>query len=183
MKKFVLCLIAIVLIVAAGIGGWFLGKSQKNGEKVEISKAKTYDDIKGTYESQEVNLNAGTNIDAHNVNYTLILSREGTFAAYYLNGDTDCHYVGYYTINDKKITLNSVVLTGNDPSAGLSTDVMEFTLNDDGTLVDKDNIKFTRKSETPREETNIAKVINEYLAGVSTSGKTGMGPWFFGLSE
>ena len=126
-------------------------------------------------------MNEETDMDPYYMNYTLVLSEEGTFAAYY--SDTDCHYVGYYTINNNKLTLNSVVFTGNDPSASLSNEVMELTLNNDGTIEDKENNKFTKESETPREDTNIAKVIDTYMAGCTTSGKDGQGPWFSGLSE
>ena len=160
---------------------------KENKDNTEENKSnsivKTYKDIKGTYESQKINMNEGTDIEPYYMNYTLVISEEGTFAAYYLSGDTSCHYVGYYTINNNKLTLNSVVFTGNDPSASLSNKVMEFTLNNDGTIEDKENNKFTKKSETPREDTNIAKVIDSYMAGASTSGKDGQGPWFSGLSE
>ena len=43
--------------------------------------------------------------------------------------------------------------------------------------------KFTKTSSTPREDTNIAKVIDSYMAGCSTSGKDGQGPWFYGLNK
>lgn len=156
-------------------------QSKSTEENKNTSTIKTYNDIKGTYESQEINMNEGTNLDPYYMNYTLVLSKEGTFA--YYNSDTDCHYVGYYTIDNSKLTLNSVVFTGNDPSASLSNEVMEFTLNNDGTIKDKENNKFTRKSETPREDTNIAKVIDSYMSGCTTSGKDGQGPWFSGLSK
>lgn len=158
--------------------------NQQNNSAVENknnSTIKTYNDIKGTYESQKINMNEGTNLDPNYMNHTLILSKEGTFA--YYNSDTDCHYVGYYTIEDNKLTLNSVVFTGNDPSANLSNEVMEFTLNNDGTIKDKEDNKFTRKSEIPREDTNIAKIIDSYMSGCTTSGKDGNGPWFSGLGE
>lgn len=157
-------------------------KPSQDTEKNEItSKIKTYNDIKGTYESQEINMNDGTTLEPCYMKHTLILSKEGTFA--YYNTDTECHWVGYYTIINNKLTLNSVVFTGNDPSASLSNEVIEFTLNNDGTIRGKDNIKFTRKSETPREDTNIAKVIDSYMSGCTTSGKDGQGPWFSGLSN
>lgn len=156
-------------------------QSKSTEENKNTSTIKTYNDIKGTYESQEINMNEGTDLDPYYMNYTLVLSKEGTFA--YYNSDTDCHYVGYYTIDNNKLTLNSVVFTGNDPSASLSNEVMEFTLNNDGTIKYKENNKFTRKSETPREDTNIAKVIDSYMSGCTTSGKDGQGPWFSGLSN
>lgn len=156
-------------------------QSKSTEENKNTSTIKTYNDIKGTYESQEINMNEGTDLDPCYMNYTLVLSKEGTFA--YYNSDTDCHYVGYYTIDNNKLTLNSVVFTGNDPSASLSDEVIEFTLNNDGTIKDKENNKFTRKSETPREDTNIAKVIDSYMSGCTTSGKDGQGPWFSGLSK
>lgn len=157
-------------------------QSNSTEENKNTSKIKTYNDIKGTYESQGINMNEGTNLAPYYVNYTLVLSKEGTFA-YYNSGDTDCHYVGYYTIDNNKLTLNSVVSTGNDPSANLSNEVMEFTLNNDGTIKDKENNEFTRESETPREDTNIAKTIDSYMSGCGTSGKDGQGPWFSGLSK
>lgn len=45
------------------------------------------------------------------------------------------------------------------------------------------DIKFTRQSETPREDTNIANVIDKYMSGCTTSRKDGQGPWFSGLSK
>lgn len=158
-------------------------QSTDTQENKRTSTTKTYSDLQGTYESQKINMNQGTNLEPAYLTYTIIFSKEGTFSAYYLCGDTSCHYVGYYTIDNNKLSLHSVVLTGNDPSAGLSNEVFEFTINSDGTFSDKDNNKFTRKSETPREDTNIAKVINQYMAGCNTSGKDGQGPWFFGLSN
>lgn len=156
-------------------------QSNSTEENKNTSKIKTYNDIKGTYESQEINMNEGSDSDPYYMHHILILSKEGTFAYYY--SDTDCHYVGYYTIDNNKLTLNSVVATGNDPSANLSNEVKEFTLNNDGTIEDKENNVFTRKSETPREDTNIAKTIDSYMSGCGTSGKDGQGPWFSGLSE
>lgn len=160
-------------------------------ENKSTSFTKSYSDIKGTYESQTINMNEGSNLEPYNGTYTLILSEKGTFAYYHL--DTDSHYVGYYTIVNNKLTLNSVVRTGNDPSASLSNDVLTLTINNDGTIVDSEkkmfgsevngNLKFTRKSETPKEDINIANVIDYYLAGCGTSGKDGQGPWFTGLSK
>ena len=169
----------------------FSFKYTNTQEDKSTSVTKSYSDIKGTYESQTINMNEGSNLEPCNRTYTLILSEKGTFAYYHL--DTGCHYVGYYTIVDNKLTLNSVVLTGNDPSASLSNDVLTLTINNDGTIVDSEkkmfgsevngNLKFTRKSETPREDINIANVIDHYLAGCGTSGKDGQGPWFTGLSK
>lgn len=157
-------------------------QQNSNTEKNKnTSMTKTYNDIKGTYESQEINMNEGTNLEPYYMNHTLVLSKEGTFA--YYNTDTDCHYVGYYTIDNNKLTLNSVIYTGNDPSANLCNEVIEFTLNKDETIEGKENIKFTKESETPREDTNIAKVIDSYMSGCTTSGKDGQGPWFSGLGE
>lgn len=163
--------------------------STENNKNTNTTK--TYSDIKGTYESQTINMNDESDEEPYNRNYTLMLSDKGTFAYYHL--DTDCHYVGYYTIVNNKITLNSVVLTGNDPSASLSNDSITITLNSDGTIVDNDKgmfgkeingaLKFTRKSETLKEDINIAKVIDKYLAGCGTSGKDGQGPWFSGLDK
>ncbi len=152
-------------------------------ESKEISKTKTYSDMKGTYESQNININAGTDLEPLNMTYRLILNEDGSFIAYYLAGDTSCHYVGYYTIVDNAVSLHSVVFTGNDPSASLNNKVFEFTLNSDGTIEDKENNKFTRKTTSVNEDTNIANVINSYLDGCTTSGKNGQGPWFSGLSK
>ena len=164
---------------------------EKTEEKTKTEESKSYADVKGTYESQKINLNEGNNSDPYYGVFDLILSEDGTFAYYHL--DTDCHYVGYYTIVKDKLTLHSVVSTGNDPSASLSNEVTTLTIKEDGTIVDSekkfypielvDTIKFTRTSETPREDTNIAKLINKYLAGCGTSGKDGQGPWFTGLGE
>lgn len=152
-------------------------------ESKETSKTKTYSDIKGTYESQDINLNAGTDLDPVIMKYRLLLNEDGSFIAYYLCGITSCYYVGYYTIVNNTISLHSVVLTGNDPSAGLSNEVFKFTLNSDGTIEDKENNKFTRKTTSVNEDTNIANVINAYLDGCETSGKDGQGPYFGGLHE
>ena len=165
----------------------------EENKSTSTSVTKSYSDIEGTYESQTINMNEGTDLEPVNGGAcTLILSEKGTFA-YYDEYMTDCHYVGYYTIINNKITLNSVVRTGNDPTARLSSDTTTLTLNNDGTIVASDgglfngaykgDIKFTRKSETPREDTNIANVIDYYMAGCSTSGKDGHGPWFSGLSK
>ena len=171
-------------------------KEEKNNEeeedKTKTEVGKSYADIKGTYESQKFNLNEGSDLEPYTAWYKLIISEDGTFAYYDL--DTDCHYVGYYTIVKDKLTLHSVVATGNDPSASLSDKVSTLTIKDDGTIIDSDrkmsndsifkgDLKFTRTSETPREDTNIAKTINTYLAGCTTSGKDGNGPWFSGLGE
>ena len=152
-------------------------ENKKNGRYA------TYDSLHGTYESQLINLNEGTDLEPYNINYTLVFSKEGTFAAYYKNGDTECHYVGYYTINESQVVLNCVVFAGNDPSANLCNEVIKFNINNDGTLSDNENNKFTKTSSTPREETNIAKIIDSYMAGCGTTGKDGQGPWFSGLSK
>ena len=152
-----------------------------------INTTKSYKDVKGTYESQKININ--TSVAPNYLSYKLILSEEGTFAYYHL--DTDCHYVGYYTIVNDKLTLNSVVETGNDPSASLSNETTTLKINSDGTIVDTDrkffhddfSLTFSKTSENPREDTNIAKTINQYLAGCSTSGKDGQGSRFSGLSK
>lgn len=211
MKKFITGLLIILIISAFGVGGWFLWdnlqkeknrtnelenkiaslnisdeKNNYEDSKEENKSGKTiqtYDSLKGTYESQKINLNEGTNLEPYYQVYTIVLSQEGTFAAYYELGDTSCHYVGYYTIDEKEIVLHSVVVTGNDPSASLCNEVLKFTLNSDGTFSDKKNTKFTKISNTPREETNIAKIINSYMAGCTTSGKNGEGPWFSGLEN
>lgn len=161
-------------------------KSNSNESKNEKSKensTQTYDSLKGTYESQKINMNEGTNSEPVYMNYTIVLSKEGTFSAYYKCGDTDAHYVGYYTINENQVTMNSVVLVGNDPSASLCNEVLKFNLNSDGSFSDSENNKFTKTSSTPKEDTNIAKVIDSYMAGCSTSGKDGQGPWFYGLNK
>ena len=147
------------------------------------NSTQTYDSLKGTYESQKINMNEGTNSEPVYMNYTIVLSKEGTFSAYYKCGDTDAHYVGYYTINENQVTMNSVVLVGNDPSASLCNEVLKFNLNSDGSFSDSENNKFTKTSSTPKEDTNIAKVIDSYMAGCSTSGKDGQGPWFYGLNK
>ena len=161
--------------------------NQIENKASEVNKkensTKTYDNLKGTYESQKINMNKGTNDEPYYTNYTIVLSQEGTFAAYYNNGDTDCHYVGYYTIGESQIVLNSVIFVGNDPSASLCNDVFKFKINNDGTFSDNDNNKFTKTSSTPREDTNIAKIIDSYMAGCTTSGKDGEGPWFSGLNK
>ncbi len=165
---------------------------KKDEEETKTEVSKSYADIKGTYESQKFNLNEGSDLEPYTAWYKLIISEDGTFAYYDL--DTDCHYLGYYTIVKDKLTLHSVVATGNDPSASLSNEVSTLTIKDDGTIVDSDRkmssesvfkgeLKFTRTSETPREDTNIAKTIDKYLAGCTTSGKDGNGPWFSGLGE
>ena len=158
--------------------------NQMDNKASEVNKkensTKTYDNLKGTYESQKINMNKGTNDEPYYTNYTIVLSQEGTFAAYYNNGDTDCHYVGYYTIGESQIVLNSVIFVGNDPSASLCNDVFKFKINNDGTFSDNDNNKFTKTSSTPIEDTNIAKIIDSYMAGCTTSGKDGEGPWFSG---
>ena len=155
-------------------------KEDSENTSVEKNKStKTYADIQGTYESDGINVNEGSGLEPYYMSHVLVLSKEGTFALYYT--DTSCHNVGYYTIVDNKLTLYSVVATGNDPSAGLSNEKFEFTLNSDGTINGKDNVKLKRKSETPREDTNIANLINKYMAGCTTSGKDGQGPWFTGL--
>ena len=71
-------------------------KSNSNESKNEKSKensTQTYDSLKGTYESQKINMNEGTNSEPVYMNYTIVLSKEGTFSAYYKCGDTDAHYV------------------------------------------------------------------------------------------
>ena len=211
MKKVVICLIVILIIAILGVGGWFLfdnlqkeksrtneleskvaameSKNENNNsnetknEKTKENSTQTYDSLKGTYESQKINMNEGTNSEPVYMNYTIVLSKEGTFSAYYKCGDTDAHYVGYYTINENQIIMNSVVLVGNDPSASLCNEVLKFNLNSDGSFSDSENNKFTKTSSTPREDTNIAKVIDSYMAGCSTSGKDGQGPWFYGLNK
>lgn len=161
--------------------------NQMDNKASEVNKkensTKTYDNLKGTYESQKINMNKGTNDEPYYTKYTIVLSQEGTFAAYYNNGDTDCHYVGYYTIGESQIVLNSVIFVGNDPSASLCNDVFKFKINNDGTFSDNDNNKFTKTSSTPREDTNITKIIDSYMAGCTTSGKDGEGPWFSGLNK
>lgn len=159
--------------------------------KTSQQNTKSYSDVKGTYQSEKININDGNDSEPYYGVYDLILSEDGTFAYYHL--DTDCHYVGYYTIVKDKLTLYSVVSTGNDPSASLSNLTTTLTIKEDGTIVDSekkfypidlvDTIKFTRTSEKPREDTNIANVIDHYLAGCGTSGKDGQGPWFTGLSK
>lgn len=211
MKKVVICLIVILIIAILGVGGWFLfdnlqkeksrtneleskvaameSKNENNNsnesknEKTKENSTQTYDSLKGTYESQKINMNEGTNSEPVYMNYTIVLSKEGTFSAYYKCGDTDAHYVGYYTINENQVTMNSVVLVGNDPSASLCNEVLKFNLNSDGSFSDSENNKFTKTSSTLREDTNIAKVIDSYMAGCSTSGKDGQGPWFYGLNK
>ena len=84
------------------------------------------------------------NDEPYYMQYVIVLSQEGTFAAYYNTGDTDCHYVGYYTFSENQLVLNSVVLTGNDPSASLCNAVFKFKINNDGTFSDNDNNKFTK---------------------------------------
>ena len=155
----------------------------KNSGRIKENSTQKYDSLKGTYESQKINMNEGTNSEPVYMNYTIVLSKEGTFSAYYKCGDTDAHYVGYYTINENQVTMNSVVLVGNDPSASLCNEVLKFNLNSDGSFSDSENNKFTKTSSTPREDTNIAKVIDSYMAGCSTSGKDGQGPWFYGLNK
>ena len=157
--------------------------NESKNEKTKENSTQTYDSLKGTYESQKINMNEGTNSEPVYMNYTIVLSKEGTFSAYYKCGDTDAHYVGYYTINENQVTMNSVVLVGNDPSANLCNEVFKFNLNSDGSFSDSENNKFTKTSSTPREDTNIAKVIDSYMAGCSTSGKDGQGPWFYGLNK
>lgn len=157
--------------------------NESKNEKTKENSTQTYDSLKGTYESQKINMNEGTNSEPVYMNYTIVLSKEGTFSAYYKCGDTDAHYVGYYTINENQVTMNSVVLVGNDPSASLCNEVLKFNLNSDGSFSDSENNKFTKTSSTPREDTNIAKVIDSYMAGCSTSGKDGQGPWFYGLNK
>ena len=159
-----------------------VSEEKNENSKVENS-IKTYDNFKGTYESQKINMNEGTNSEPVYMNYTIVLSKEGTFSSYYKCGDTDAHYVGYYTINENQIIMNSVVFVGNDPSANLCNEVFKFKLNNDGTFSDNDNNKFTKTSSTPREDTNIAKIIDSYMAGCTTSGKDGEGPWFSGLNK
>ena len=158
-------------------------KDESNVENKEESRIRTYDNLKGTYNSQKINMNKGTNDEPYYMQYVIVLSQEGTFAAYYNTGDTDCHYVGYYTFSENQLVLNSVVLTGNDPSASLCNAVFKFKINNDGTFSDNDNNKFTKISNTPREDTNIAKTIDSYMAGCTTSGKDGEGPWFSGLEK
>ena len=158
-----------------------LETSKKTNNEENKTVSKTYTDLQGTYEGQGANVNEGTELEPYYISHILVLSKEGTFAYYYT--DTDCHNVGYYTIDGNKLTFYSVVETGNDPSAGLSNQKFEFTLNSDGTITAKDNVKVTRKSETPREDTNIANLIDQYMAGCTTSGKDGQGPWFSGLPK
>ena len=210
MKKVVICLIVILIIAILGVGGWFLfdnlqkeksrtneleskvtamesknenNNSNEENENKSNSNESKNDSLKGTYESQKINMNEGTNSEPVYMNYTIVLSKEGTFSAYYKCGDTDAHYVGYYTINENQVTMNSVVLVGNDPSASLCNEVLKFNLNSDGSFSDSENDKFTKTSSTPKEDTNIAKVIDSYMAGCSTSGKDGQGPWFYGLNK
>ena len=130
-------------------------KSNSNESKNEKSKensTQTYDSLKGTYESQKINMNEGTNSEPVYMNYTIVLSKEGTFSAYYKCGDTDAHYVGYYTINENQVTMNSVVLVGNDPSASLCNEVLKFNLNSDGSFSDSENNKFS---------VNLSAMIND----------------------
>jgi len=109
-------------------------KNTNENQNNNINTTKSYKDVKGTYESQKINMN--TSEDPSYQSYKLILSEEGTFAYYHL--DTDCHYVGYYTIVNDKLTLNSVVETGNDPSASLSNETTTLKINSDGTIIDSD---------------------------------------------
>ena len=166
-------------------------KSNSNelkNEKTKENSTQTYDSLKGTYESQKINMNEGNNSEPVYMNYTIVLSKEGTFSVYYKCWDTDAHYVGYYTINENQIIMNIIVFVGNDqvgnyPSASLCNEVLKFNLNSDGSFSDSENNKFTKTSSTPKEDTNIAKVIDSYMAGCSTSGKDGQGPWFYGLNK
>jgi len=144
--------------------------NESKNEKTKENSTQTYDSLKGTYESQKINMNEGTNSEPVYMNYTIVLSKEGTFSAYYKCGDTDAHYVGYYTINENQVTMNSVVLVGNDPSARLCNEVFKFNLNSNGGFSDNENNKFTKTSSTPKEDTNIANIIDYYISGFSTSG-------------
>lgn len=152
-------------------------KSENNEDEIDLndgkkeSRIQTYESLKGTYESQDIILNEESDDEPMYMNYTIILSEEGTFAAYYKLGDTaNCRYIGYYTIDNNQIVMHSVVLTGNDTSAKLNNEILKFTLNNDGTFGDNENNVFSKKSSTPREDTNIANIIDYYISGFSKSG-------------
>ena len=57
--------------------------NESKNEKTKENSTQTYDSLKGTYESQKINMNEGTNSEPVYMNYTIVLSKEGTFSAYY----------------------------------------------------------------------------------------------------
>lgn len=123
------------------------------------SKTYTYSDVKGTYTC--VRADSDPSLPA---TMTLKLCDSGTFA-YYYDGYTDCHYEGYYTVNNNTIVLNCIVDCANDPSRTIINKAISMTINSDGSLKDSVVANSTLKkfSSTVDEKIYISETISGAL--------------------
>lgn len=131
----------------------------KNSTEIS-SKGYTYDNLKGTYIKKVETESADGS--AYEMQYKLYLNNDCSFV-YYAAPDTDCHLVGYYIINDNKISLHCVLSYGNDPSISVVSDIYELSISDAKTLNDNDIAKgnLEKTSNSVDINLNLSEAANE----------------------
>lgn len=193
MKKFLLGVIITLIIVAIGAGGWFIYNNQKDSNDEIANLKQEIADLKGRatenrnkeskseYESntneptsENVNTTNGLTIsdvvgsydnEKDEMNYkSLNLYDNGVFE-YYNMPNLDCHYEGYYVIDNNKIKLYCILECANDPGAGVVDEIFEVkydngTVSFDNEVMKKTNASIGRYRE---EGVNISNSIKTRL--------------------
>lgn len=133
-------------------------KETKIVEEKSNTKIYTYNDVKGMYKAtKEFKQNDGSKWTAC---YELVLYSDGTYA-YDYSVDNAYGVMGNYMINGKEIILNKLFSHGSDIGVTKNKGQIKLTINDDGSLTDKNNllennklknIKLKKKSSIGKED-------------------------------
>ena len=129
-----------------------------NSSDIVSTTTKTCSTVKGVYEGKIQPNEWGDTA-------TLVLCEDGTYG-YYPYNSVDSHNIGYYTIKDSVLELYEIAGFGNDVSLTVNdtTKKISYTLNADGTITEKNNnIVYTKKTDIPSKEYDIAKSIKDHL--------------------
>lgn len=138
---------------------------------VEKIKMYTYSDLQGIYEfTKEFEVDEDTNLTA---NYKLYLYSDGTYV-YDYSVDASFGIMGNYIIEGKEIILNQLFSHGSDVVVSKANGKIKLTINDDGSLTDKNNlledidlnnIELKKKSSLiSKDAYSLSEYVNGYIS-------------------
>lgn len=184
----ILIIIIVLLLGAVGVGGFFLIKGNIDSNKAigELTNA-----IAGSNENEVTTTNTENTVTNTSNTTETIISNEsvvGTYKAkvkneyseadtlkielckngqysYQVDPEFDNQDMGYYVVENGKITLYALAISGNDVSARLydKTKATVLTINDDGSLTDTNTKNLFKKESSDAEVTDITEYLTTKL--------------------
>lgn len=139
-------------------------------EEKANTKTYTYDNIKGTY---EVTKKFKTGEDSDVAYYDLYLYADGTYVYDYVTELAGAPFgiMGNYMINGNEIILNKLFSHGSDVGVTKDKGQIKLTINNDGSLTDKNNLLEDNKLKNvklQKKSTSISKDVqslSNYVGG------------------